>query len=136
MNGLSNLQQLLQMLNPTLSDQEYVFCTFENISDTELATLKPTGTFQEPEGLALILEKQVAFEHGFSNDIVFRMITLQVHSSLDAVGLTAAVATVLAKRNISANIVAGYYHDHIFVPADRAEDAMEALRQLSEEAKS
>ena len=87
--------------------------------------------FREPEGLTLILEKQVARHAGLDFEGVFRLITLMVHSSLEAVGLTAAVSTQLAKRGIAANVVAAFYHDHLFVPADKASLAMDALRELS-----
>ena len=59
------------------------------------------------------------------------MITLNVHSALDAVGFLAAVATALSERGIGVNPVAGYYHDHLFIPADRAEEAMAVLEGLS-----
>ncbi|MCH8264724.1 MAG: ACT domain-containing protein, partial [Proteobacteria bacterium] len=81
--------------------------------------------------LSLILEQEVADRGGLSYASVFRAITLTVHSSLDAIGLTAAVAGKLAEHGISANVVAASYHDHIFVPRDKAEQALKLLAALS-----
>ena len=85
----------------------------------------------EPEGRTLVLPRQRADELGLPYEFVAAWITLHVHSALDAVGLTAAFATALTAEGISANVVAGYFHDHLFVPEDRADDAMRALRRLS-----
>ena len=68
---------------------------------------------------------------GVSYDYLAAWITLRVHSALDAVGLTAAVSTALAGAGISCNVIAGYHHDHLLVPADRAADALEALSGLA-----
>jgi len=80
--------------------------------------------------LTLILPVEVAQQARLQFESRFRQITLTVHSSLAAVGLTAAVATKLASHDISANVVAAYYHDHIFVPAEKAESALLALKEL------
>ena len=87
-------------------------------------------TVAEPEGRTLVLPRERAASLGLAYGFVASWITLRVHSSLDAVGLTAAVATALAAEGISANVVAGYYHDHVFVPWVRASDALDALRAL------
>ncbi|MFA0698523.1 ACT domain-containing protein, partial [Vibrio sp. 10N.222.49.C9] len=99
---------------------------------SDYVELDPVGTFIEPEGLTLVLERSVAEQHQLSFDGAFRMITLTVHSSLEAVGLTAAVSTKLAEKGISANVIAAYYHDHIFVQAAKAELALQALNEFSE----
>ncbi|MGO2019037.1 MAG: ACT domain-containing protein [Psychrobacter sp.] len=85
----------------------------------------------ETEGLTLVLTKDKADEAGLNYEGVFRQITLTVHSSLEAVGLTAAVSTKLTSKDISANVIAAYYHDHIFVSNDKAEQALSALKELS-----
>lgn len=95
--------------------------------------LEPIATFKELEGLTLVLTKDKADNAGLNYEGVFRQITLTVHSSLDAVGLTAAVSTKLAAKGISANIIAAYYHDHIFVSSEQAEQALLALKELSQE---
>ena len=68
---------------------------------------------------------------GLTYETAFKKITLQVHSSLDAVGLTAAVSSALANKGISANVVAAFYHDHVFVPSDRSEEAFQIVSSLS-----
>ncbi|MEZ9304598.1 ACT domain-containing protein [Vibrio breoganii] len=131
MSGIKELDQLLKSMKPHLVDGEFVFCTVEGkLSD--YVELDPVGTFIEHEGLTLVLERSVAEQHQLSFDDAFRMITLTVHSSLEAVGLTAAVSTKLAEKGISANVIAAYYHDHIFVPAAKAELALQALNEFSE----
>ncbi|PMO67048.1 transporter [Vibrio breoganii] len=130
MSGIKELDQLLKSMKPHLVDGEFVFCTVEGkLSD--YVELDPVGTFIEPEGLTLVLERSVAEQHQLSFDGAFRMITLTVHSSLEAVGLTAAVSTKLAEKGISANVIAAYYHDHIFVQAAKAELALQALNEFS-----
>jgi len=64
-------------------------------------------------------------------EFVAAWITLQVHSALEAVALTAAISHALTEAGVSANVVAGYTHDHVFVPLERADDAMRALGTLS-----
>ena len=130
MSGITDLNLLLSSLNPKLTDSEYVFLTRTDVKESEFAKLEPIATFREAEGLTLIVPRTRAEDAGENYDGVFRMITLQVHSSLSAVGLTALVATSLAKKGISANVVAAFYHDHIFVPAERAADAMDALHEI------
>ena len=126
----TKLSTLLASMSPELSPREYVFCTRPGVYG-DFAELSPLATFAEAEGLTLVLEKKEAIAHELPFDSVFRLITLRVHSSLDAVGLTAAVATKLTEAGISANVIAAYYHDHIFVQAEKAELAMASLEALS-----
>jgi len=60
------------------------------------------------------------------------MITLNIHSSLDAVGFMARIATELAKHDMGVNPVSGFYHDHLFVPDGREEDALRVLSAMAE----
>jgi len=92
--------------------------------------LQPISCYQEQEGLSLLLSKSAADSAGLSYSSVFCGITLSVHSSLDAVGFTAAVAKKLARNGISANVIAAHYHDHVFVPADKAKLALALLREF------
>ena len=131
MSGIKELDQLLKSMKPHLQEGEFVFCTVKGDLQ-DYIELNPVGTFIEPEGLTLILERGLAEQKQLSFDGSFRMITLTVHSSLEAVGLTAAVSTKLAAKDISANVVAAYYHDHIFVPAAKAELALLALNEFAE----
>jgi len=122
MTGETDLAALLSALDPVLDPAEYVFATCP----------EPVGgaicIFREAEGVTLILPRSEAERLGIPYTYPCRRITLAVHSSLQAVGLLAHVAAVLSARRISVNVVSGYYHDHLFVPADRAEDALAALR--------
>lgn len=129
MPGITELETLLQSMSPELQAGEFVFCTVKN-SLSEVVSLQPIATFMEQEGLTLIVEKQQAEQANLEFDGVFKLITLSVHSSLDAVGLTAAVATKLAEHGVCANVVAAFFHDHIFVQIDKAEQAMLALAEF------
>lgn len=130
MSGITDLDQLLTSMKPELTQDKFVFCTVSG-ELSEYLELKPIATFLESEGLTLVLTKGRADKAGLKYEGVFRQITLMVHSSLDAVGLTAAVSAVLTTEGISANVIAAYYHDHIFVSAEKAEQALLALKELS-----
>jgi hypothetical protein len=134
MAGIIELDELLKTMSPTLMMGDYVFCTVER-SYSELIELEPLATFKEAEGITLILPLEVAITEGFKFEGIFKQITLLVHSSLDAVGLTAAISSKLTESNISANVVAAYYHDHVFVPKDKANEAMSALGALTKSSK-
>jgi hypothetical protein len=129
--GVTNLDKLLLSMSPTLLDGEYVFCTFPCARYGDHWELKPIASIMETEGLTLVVPKSKAKEQGLSCDSVFKAITLRVHSSLEAVGLTAAVSRKLANCGISANVIAGYYHDHIFVQKAHAEKAIGALNEFA-----
>jgi uncharacterized protein len=124
-SGEKNLTTLLQSMKPALHAGEYVFCSVANTS------LIPAGEiillFKEPEGTTLIIKKETADAAGLTYAFVASWITLTVHSSLEAVGLTAAFSGALAKEGISCNVVAAFYHDHIFVDKKDAEKAMDVL---------
>jgi hypothetical protein len=130
MSGITELDQLLQSMEPKLLAPEFVFCTVSG-SLIDYVSLNPTAIFLEAEGLTLVLEKGKAQSAGFPFEDSFRQITLTVHSSLEAVGFTAAVSEKLATEGISANVIAAYYHDHIFVQSDKAERALSALKEFT-----
>ncbi|POF31497.1 ACT domain-containing protein [Roseibium marinum] len=131
MPGITDLDALIAQMRPMLDPKPYVFCTFVSKSLAELAEYEPIGLFAETEGVTAILPLERARELGLAEAEWFRRITLTVHSSLDAVGLTAAVSSALAARGISANVVAAFFHDHVFVPEERAQDALAVLRELT-----
>ncbi|ENM8346647.1 ACT domain-containing protein [Vibrio cholerae] len=131
MPGIKNLELLLQSMSPELMAGDYVFCTVDGALSDYLS-LEPIATFREPEGLTLVLEAEKAQQAGLENSALFSLITLTVHSSLEAVGLTAAFATKLAEHGISANVIAGYYHDHIFVQKEKAQQALQALGEFAQ----
>ena len=130
MTGEHDLQTLLTNMSPDLIEGEFVFCCFKDKAYGDHEALQPIGAFIEDEGLTLIAPRGKADEQGVVYDSVFRCITLRVHSSLDAVGLTAALSAKLMEHGISANVVAGYHHDHIFVQRDCAQRALDALGEL------
>ena len=127
MAGEKNLEKLLGSMSPVLVDGEYVFCTLKHSRYGDYADARPIASFEEAEGLTLVLPRESADSFDLSYDGIFRCITLGVHSSLEAVGLTAAVATKLADHGIAANVIAGYFHDHIFVQTDLAKQAFGLL---------
>ena len=122
MPGERDLERLLATMAPELRDGEYVFVTLDGPPPGE-----PVASIREPEGMSYVLERSIADARGLPYDFVAAWIMLTVHSALEAVGLTAAVATRLAQQGISCNVVAGAHHDHLFVPAERAHDALAAL---------
>ena len=85
----------------------------------------------ESEGVSLVLSAESAEALGVSHEGVWAMITLQVHSALAGIGLTASVSAALAQAGLACNVIAGYHHDHLFVPYERAEEAVEVLHSLS-----
>ena len=131
MSGITELDELLSSMEPKLLAQEFVFCTVSGIL-ADYISLSPLATFAEQEGLTLVLEKSLAQGAGLKFEGSFRQITLTVHSSLEAVGLTAAVSKKLADKGISANVIAAYYHDHIFVQSAKAEGALYALTEFGD----
>ncbi|MCV0426422.1 MAG: ACT domain-containing protein [Roseibium sp.] len=132
MHGETDLKKLIAHMRPMLDPEPYVFCTFASKSMKDLAEYDAVGLIAETEGVTAILPLERARELGLAEAEWFRRITLTVHSSLEAVGLTAAIAGALATKGISANVVAAFFHDHVFVPAERAEDALAALRDLAD----
>lgn len=130
MAGILELNTLLKSMNPELKQGEYIFCSLAgNLGD--YIHLNPLASYIEEEGLTLILNADTADEAGIAYEGKYNLITLNVHSSLEAVGLTAAVSTKLTEHNISANVVAAFYHDHIFVQIDKAQAALSALNAIS-----
>jgi uncharacterized protein len=127
----SNLSFLLKNMFPQLNEGNYVFCTFTG--DLTISIDQVLMTFKEAEGTTIIVNKAIADELGLEYSFVASWITLTVHSSLEAVGLTAAFSNALAENNISCNVVAAFYHDHIFVAKSDAEKAMQVLLDLAKE---
>ncbi|WP_417660451.1 ACT domain-containing protein [Pseudomonas sp.] len=129
MSGQTSLQTLLQSMKPTLNPGAYVFCSIESLK--QLGDIEPLGSFREHEGLTVIISQAQAQQLSLKTDYIAAWLTLEVHSALSAVGLTAAFANALAKHNISCNVIAGYFHDHIFVDINQGQRALEVLQQLS-----
>ena len=129
MNGETNLDTLLKSMKPKHNVGAYVFCKTDNLEQIHWSQV--VMTFKEEEGTTIIMKKEVADQLNLDYSFIASWITLTVHSSLEAVGLTAAFASALTKNNISCNVVAAYYHDHIFVDKKDTEKAMEVLNAFS-----
>ncbi|WP_131737038.1 ACT domain-containing protein [Actinomadura roseirufa] len=132
MAGETDLGKLLGGMRPRLNPGEYVFTTIEGSATPD--GVRPVVTVVEDEGLTLVLRRDEADRAGIGYEFVAGWITLNVHSALEAIGLTAAVADALTRIGLSCNVVAGFYHDHIFVPHARAAEAVIALKRLAADA--
>ncbi|MDZ7877407.1 MAG: ACT domain-containing protein [Saprospiraceae bacterium] len=128
MNGETNLNVLISTMKPKLNEGEFVFCSSKTI---KIDIAHCLFFFKENEGITFVCAKSYADKKKYAYSSVFSWITLEVHSALEAVGLTAAFSQALAKHDISCNVVAGYYHDHIFVQRDRGVEAVKVLEELT-----
>lgn len=128
-------RKMIASMTPVLQPGVFVFCSMLHNDDAAAAVRLARGSFSEDEGLSLILAKADADRLGLTYATEMKQITMMVFSSLTGVGLTAAVTTELARHKISANVVAATQHDHIFVPAKKAETAMGILRALQSRAR-
>jgi hypothetical protein len=129
MSGEKNLKLLLKNMQPELILGDYVFC---QVADIDLIDLdKIILFFREKEAITLVIKKETADDLQLPYNFVAAWICLKVHSSLEAVGLTAAFSTALAKEGISCNVVAAFYHDHIFVAKNEAEKAIGILNKFA-----
>jgi hypothetical protein len=131
MPGEMDLNRILQTLSPVLLEDTYVFCALPDHQYGDLAELSPLAAVQEPEGLTLIIKAQDAQRENLPFHGLFRCIRLEVHSSLESVGLTARLSTALAEQGISANLIAGAHHDQVLVPEQSAVQALQILESLS-----
>lgn len=130
MSGSKNLQHLLASMSPELKPDTYVFAPIP--AGEPVPDIQTIMQFQETEGLTIITPQTAADAAGLAYEFPCRMITLNVHSSLDAVGFLAAITAKLATLEIGVNPVSAFFHDHLFIPADRAGDVMAALSEFNE----
>jgi uncharacterized protein len=122
-----DLTLLLRHMRPVLHPAPYGYAV------AEPGTVKaPFALIAEAEGMTVIAPLSALEAAGLAGAEPMARISLTVHSALTAVGLTAAIAAALAARGISANVVAGFHHDHILLPWDRRAEAMDALQALSD----
>lgn len=124
--GETDLARLLATMEPTVREGEFVLVCL-----AEAVPVPVEATVVEDEGITHVVRREIADEQGWPYDFIAGWVTLQVHSALAAVGLTAAVSSTLAAADIPANVIAGFFHDHILVPIDDVEDAVAVLRRLS-----
>ena len=128
-SGELDLDRLILSMEPVLHEDVYVFATVDHQKSCE--HLSPVMQFIESEGKTLILMRESAAHEGLDYEFPCRMITLNIHSALEAVGFLARITQRLAGLSMGVNPVSGFYHDHLFIPEDRAEDALAELRRMS-----
>lgn len=129
MSGEKNLKTLLKTLKPKHNLGEFVFCKTDHRNQINLSQI--IMTFREEESTTIIAKKEVADQLNLDYTFIASWITLTVHSSLEAVGLTTAFSEALSKNGISCNVVAAYYHDHIFVDIKDTTKALDILNSHS-----
>jgi hypothetical protein len=130
MSGERNLELFLKSMKPEMQDGIFVFCTVAENIDIP-GTIRPLLVFHEREGTTLVVRREEAESAGLAYQFASRLITLTVHSSLEAVGFLAAITARLSEAGISVNAVSAFHHDHLFVPLDRADAALRHLQDLS-----
>ncbi|WGR75111.1 MULTISPECIES: ACT domain-containing protein [unclassified Bradyrhizobium] len=130
MTGERDLNALLRDMKPEMQPGTFVFCTIPP-NESIPAALNPLLTFREREGTTLVIRREEAEAAGLRYAFASRLITLTAHSALDAVGFLAAMTACLAEAGISVNAVSAFYHDHLFVPTDRADEALAVLQAMS-----
>lgn len=129
MSGEKNLSILIKEMKPFINNGDYVFVTVKNTFDINKEDI--VGLFKEQEGTTLILEKSIADKLSLEYNFIASWVTLKIHSALNAVGLTASFSSELAKHDISCNVIAGFYHDHIFVAKEDEIKTIKVLTNLS-----
>jgi hypothetical protein len=132
--GETSLSALLLTLQLSLDSKTFVFLTFPS-TQSPPPSLFVQMSFQESEGLTIITTQESAALHKLECTFPSKMITLNIHSSLEAVGFMAAISTQLTKHGIGANPVSGFFHDHCFVPLGKEQEAIRVLSELAAEAK-
>lgn len=131
---IRDTQAMLANMTPVLKDGEFVFCATTDADMIARALPLALGSFKEDEAVTLILGRTDAMTLGFADAPPMRRLVLEVFSSLEGVGLTAAVSGALAAEGIACNMIAAFHHDHVFVPAERAERALAVLHDVQKRA--
>ncbi|MDI5888720.1 MULTISPECIES: ACT domain-containing protein [Flavobacterium] len=129
MSGEKDLEKLLKKMKPEHTLGEYVFCVVDDLANLNLNDV--IMTFKEQEGTTIVIKKEFADSLKLEYSFIASWVTLTVHSSLEAVGLTAAFSNALSQEGISCNVVAAFYHDHIFVDKKDTDKTMEILNRFS-----
>lgn len=130
MFGERDLDALRKHMSPVLHGEPYVYCCLAN-GEVPPPGLQPIGTFREPEGLTVIVTKEQAEHAGLGYQFECALVTLEVHSALDAVGFIAAISAALARESIPCNVVSAYHHDHLLVPFEQRDRVMQVLQGLA-----
>lgn len=124
---IAELASLLRELDPVLNDGVYIFAQ----APAGFAPDNCIGMFREAEGVSVIVTEREAGMVGLTPQFRAAWITLRVHSDLHAIGLTACFSTALAAHGVSCNVVSGVHHDHLFVPLEKAQQAMSCLETIT-----
>ncbi|MEM9133004.1 MAG: ACT domain-containing protein [Actinomycetota bacterium] len=131
MAGETDLTAILDGLTVARRPGRFTVVTLaDGAAPPSLAEPGIEAVMAETEGTTVVVAVAEAEARGWRVDYVAAWLTIEIHSSLEAVGLTAAVSTALAAEGIPANVLAAYHHDHLLVPADKADRAIEALHRL------
>jgi len=125
-SGETDLARMIATLRPEVRPGEFVFVTMDEVPSESWEAV-----VREDEGITCVVARAIADDQGWRYDFVAGWITLQVHSALEAIGLTAAVSRALSDSGIPCNVIAGYFHDHLLVPLDRLDEAVRILQALS-----
>jgi hypothetical protein len=125
---------MISGMTPAPQTGDFVFITTDDSAVVARITPLAIASFKEAEGMSMIVTVEVAKEAGFEIGSPMRCITLNVYSSLDGVGLTAAVSAALGDASIPCNMVSAFHHDHVFVPSAMCDRAMEILTDLQNKA--
>jgi hypothetical protein len=125
---ISDLARLLAAMAPRRRPGTWAWCALPDAG--ALGSVRPAATLAEDEALSVVVAEEDALRHGWPVALRAAWITLRVHSDLHAVGFTAAIACALADEGIACNVIAGVHHDHLFVPVERADDALRALARM------
>ena len=129
MTGESELKSLLRNMQPVVVEGEYVF---SSVQESQLDDLEsPLMIFRENEGSTVIVTRAIAERNGFVFSSSWGLVSLSIHSDLEAVGFLAAITSYLAEAGISVNVVSAFYHDHLFVPYARVDEVVALLSALS-----
>jgi ribonuclease HI len=129
-DGETDLETLLQSMKPILMAGEFVFCSLSP-DEFEGVEARAIAYFREKEGITAIIPRETADRQRIQYKYTYRQIALSVHSSLNAVGFLAVISSRLAEKDIPVNVISGYYHDHLFVPAEKVNEAMSVLRSIA-----
>ena len=130
MNIELDINYILQNLSPQLNEGVFVFCTVDNTLNLEEIDIE--ASVIESEGRTIVLRKEIADQLNLSYNVIMSWITLNVNTSLELVGLSAIISKKFTDNDISYNPIAGYFHDHIFVPIKDTNMAIKLLHNLSQ----
>ena len=125
-SGETDIQLLIEHMHPHLSDEVYVVVSVQE----DVSSIPSFAQIREKEGITLILTSKEADKRDISYEQKWALISLDVYSSLQAVGFTAIISKALSDNGISVNVIAGFYHDHLLVPYSRKQEAYLILKNL------